>query len=149
MLAISYCRLIYSREQLCNGNSQLCDRKYGNVTFVGAHDSFASSSNFFARKNQKKLQLLSLWDDILTIGLYTVSRTQEVDVTAQLRLGVRLLQAQAHMCVLIFMFLFLSVSCIYIFFLGMERILTSATLVSLQNCVRIISANLLYFPSLL
>jgi len=60
--------------QLCNGHAELCDRKYGNVSFVGAHDSFAFSTNPFA-----------------------LARTQEVDVTAQLRLGVRLLQAQAHM----------------------------------------------------
>jgi len=65
---------LVKRSQLCNGHSDLCDRKYGNTTFVGAHDSFAFSSNPFA-----------------------ISRTQEVDVTAQLRLGVRLLQAQAHM----------------------------------------------------
>lgn len=60
--------------QLCNGHAELCDRKYGNTTFVGAHDSFAYSLNPFA-----------------------LARTQEVDVTTQLRLGVRLLQAQAHM----------------------------------------------------
>jgi len=61
-------------EQLCNGHAGLCDRKYGNVTFVGAHDSFASSYNPLA-----------------------LARTQEVDVTTQLRMGVRLLQTQAHM----------------------------------------------------
>jgi len=61
-------------EQLCNGHAELCERKYGNTTFVGAHDSFAHSLNPFA-----------------------LARTQEVDVTTQLRLGVRLLQAQAHM----------------------------------------------------
>jgi len=65
---------LVKREQLCNGHAGLCERKYGNTTFVGAHDSFAYSSNPFA-----------------------LARTQEVDVTAQLRLGVRLLQAQAHM----------------------------------------------------
>ena len=32
----------------------------------------------------------------------TVSRTQETDVTAQLMMGVRLLQVQAHMCVQMF-----------------------------------------------
>jgi len=61
-------------EQLCNLRSEFCDRKYGNITFVGAHDSFASSPNPFA-----------------------LSRNKEVDVSTQLRLGVRLLQAQAHM----------------------------------------------------
>lgn len=62
------------REQLCNGHPELCDRKYGNITSIGAHDSFAYSSSPFA-----------------------LARTQEVDVATQLRLGVRLLQAQAHM----------------------------------------------------
>jgi hypothetical protein len=65
---------LVKREQLCNGHAELCGRKYGNTTFVGAHDSFAYSSNPFA-----------------------LARTQEVDVDTQLRMGVRLLQAQAHM----------------------------------------------------
>lgn len=26
----------------CNGHSELCDRSYGNITFIGAHDSYAS-----------------------------------------------------------------------------------------------------------
>ncbi|KDQ50037.1 hypothetical protein JAAARDRAFT_142579, partial [Jaapia argillacea MUCL 33604] len=58
---------------VCNGHAQLCNRGYGNVTFIGAHDSFASSTSILA-----------------------VGRTQEVDIPAQLSLGVRLLQAQAH-----------------------------------------------------
>jgi hypothetical protein len=62
------------RDQLCNGHAELCSRSYGNVTFLGAHDSFADSGNPFA-----------------------LARTQEVDVQAQLTMGVRLLQAQAHM----------------------------------------------------
>ena len=32
-------------EQACNGHPALCNRKYGNTTFLGAHDSFAVSSN--------------------------------------------------------------------------------------------------------
>jgi len=66
--------LVERSEQLCNGHSELCERPYGNTTFIGAHDSFAVSSNPFA-----------------------LSRTQEVNVATQLRLGVRLLQVQAHM----------------------------------------------------
>ncbi|KAJ3507572.1 hypothetical protein NLJ89_g6226 [Agrocybe chaxingu] len=62
------------RAQLCNGHSELCERKYGNTTFLGSHDSFAFSGNPFA-----------------------LARTQEVDIEAQLTLGVRLLQAQSHM----------------------------------------------------
>jgi len=61
------------RDQLCNGHAELCDRSYGNTTFFGAHDSFAASMNPFA-----------------------LARTQEVGVTDQLMMGVRLLQLQAH-----------------------------------------------------
>ena len=39
-----------SRAQLCNGHAELCERKYGNVTFLGSHDSFAFSGNPFACK---------------------------------------------------------------------------------------------------
>jgi hypothetical protein len=62
------------RAQLCNGHSELCERKYGNTTFLGSHDSFAFSGNPFA-----------------------LARTQEIDVEAQLTMGVRMLQAQSHM----------------------------------------------------
>ncbi|KAF5368279.1 hypothetical protein D9615_010377 [Tricholomella constricta] len=62
------------RATVCNGRSELCGRSYGNVTYLGAHNSFAASKNPFA-----------------------LARTQEVDVTAQLKLGVRMLQGQTHM----------------------------------------------------
>ncbi|KII84963.1 hypothetical protein PLICRDRAFT_349496 [Plicaturopsis crispa FD-325 SS-3] len=58
---------------VCNGHAELCDRSYGNITFFGAHDSFAFSSDPLA-----------------------LARDQEVNITQQLNLGVRLLQAQAH-----------------------------------------------------
>ncbi|KAG8774606.1 hypothetical protein FRC16_005050, partial [Serendipita sp. 398] len=58
----------------CNGHAELCDRSYGNVTFLTAHDSFASSPN--------PLDL---------------ARTQQIDLTAQMNLGARALQAQSHM----------------------------------------------------
>ncbi|KAJ7823447.1 PLC-like phosphodiesterase [Mycena leptocephala] len=63
-----------TRATVCNGNAALCNRSYGNTTFMGAHDSFAFSSDPFA-----------------------LARDQEVDVPTQLGLGVRLLQAQAHL----------------------------------------------------
>lgn len=59
---------------VCNGHAELCDRSYGNITFFGSHDSFAFSEDPFA-----------------------LARDQEVDITSQLNLGVRLLQAQSHM----------------------------------------------------
>ncbi|KAF7354200.1 PLC-like phosphodiesterase [Mycena venus] len=62
------------RATVCNGHAELCDRLYSNVTYVGAHDSFAFSSDPLA-----------------------LARDQEVDIPTQLSLGVRLLQGQAHM----------------------------------------------------
>ncbi|KAJ7084558.1 PLC-like phosphodiesterase [Mycena belliarum] len=62
------------RARLCNGRAEFCSRLYSNVTYVGAHDSFAFSADPFA-----------------------LARDQEVDIPTQLSLGVRLLQVQAHM----------------------------------------------------
>jgi len=63
-----------ARQMACNGHGELCDRSYGNVTFIGAHDSYAFSSDPLA-----------------------LARDQSVDIPTQLGLGIRLLQAQAHM----------------------------------------------------
>ncbi|TDL29179.1 PLC-like phosphodiesterase [Rickenella mellea] len=62
------------RATVCNGRAELCNRSYGNITFIGAHDSFAESEDPFA-----------------------LARDQDVDITTQLNDGVRLLQAQSHM----------------------------------------------------
>ncbi|PPQ64034.1 hypothetical protein CVT24_008847 [Panaeolus cyanescens] len=62
------------RDQLCNGHAELCERPYGNTTFLASHDSFAVSTNPFA-----------------------LARTQEVDLETQLLSGVRMLQAQGRM----------------------------------------------------
>jgi len=35
-------------EQLCSGHAELCNRKYGNTTLLGSHDSFAFSGNLLA-----------------------------------------------------------------------------------------------------
>lgn len=32
----------------CNGHAELCDRSYGNITFVGAHDSYAVGTSGLA-----------------------------------------------------------------------------------------------------
>jgi len=67
------------RATICNGHAELCSRSYGNVTFVGAHDSYAVGTD--------------------------VSSNQDYNVTQQLNDGVRLLQVQAlqqpdgvHLC---------------------------------------------------
>ncbi|GFZ50002.1 Uncharacterized secreted protein [Saitozyma sp. JCM 24511] len=54
----------------CNGHSELCNRSYGNVTFVGTHDSYAVGSS--------------------------IADNQDQSVTQQLNDGVRMLQVQAH-----------------------------------------------------
>lgn len=55
---------------VCNGHSELCDRKYSNITFLGSHDSAFVGTQ--------------------------VADNQETSVTDQLAQGVRFLQAQTH-----------------------------------------------------
>ncbi|KAI0259107.1 PLC-like phosphodiesterase [Gloeopeniophorella convolvens] len=71
--ALVSCAAVQRRATACNGHAELCNRSYGNITFAGAHDSFAFSSDPLA-----------------------LARDQEVDVPTQLSLGIRLLQAQSH-----------------------------------------------------
>ncbi|KAJ3212126.1 hypothetical protein HDU83_005754 [Entophlyctis luteolus] len=59
---------------VCNGYAALCSRTYDNVTFIGAHDSYAVDT------------------DVLDL-----SATQNIDVTAQLNAGVRMLEVQGHL----------------------------------------------------
>lgn len=54
----------------CNGHSEYCTRSYSNITFVGSHDS-----PFVGPLPQQN---------------------QNIDVTAQLDMGIRYLQAQTH-----------------------------------------------------
>ncbi|KAI5121163.1 hypothetical protein M0805_007160 [Coniferiporia weirii] len=60
------------RATTCNGHPELCDRSYGNVSFVGAHDSYA-------------------------VGTNNLATNQDYDATQQLNDGVRMLQMQAHL----------------------------------------------------
>ncbi|CAL1694011.1 unnamed protein product [Somion occarium] len=62
---------IQRRAAVCNGHAELCDRSYGNVTFVGAHNSYA-------------------------VGINNLATNQDYDITQQLQDGVRMLQMQAH-----------------------------------------------------
>ncbi|KAF8807790.1 PLC-like phosphodiesterase [Phlegmacium glaucopus] len=62
---------ILPRATICNGHAELCNRSFGNVTFVGAHDSYA-------------------------IGVNTLAANQDQNVTQQLNDGIRMLQMQAH-----------------------------------------------------
>ncbi|KAF9015590.1 PLC-like phosphodiesterase [Cyathus striatus] len=60
------------RATTCNGHAELCDRSYGNVSFVGAHDSYA-------------------------IGVNNIATNQDQNITQQLNDGIRMLQMQAHL----------------------------------------------------
>ncbi|KDQ63324.1 hypothetical protein JAAARDRAFT_188912 [Jaapia argillacea MUCL 33604] len=62
---------IESRATTCNGHAELCDRSFGNITFVGSHDSYA-------------------------IGTNNLATNQDVSITQQLNDGIRMLQVQAH-----------------------------------------------------
>ncbi|KAJ5688635.1 hypothetical protein N7462_003027 [Penicillium macrosclerotiorum] len=61
---------LLQRATTCNGHSELCSRSYSNVSFVGSHDSA-----FVGDLPQDN---------------------QNIDVTAQLNMGIRFLQAQTH-----------------------------------------------------
>ncbi|ODO00809.1 hypothetical protein L198_03136 [Cryptococcus wingfieldii CBS 7118] len=61
---------IVTAADTCNGHSELCSQLYSNVTFIGAHDSYAVGSS--------------------------VASNQDKDVTSQLNDGIRTLQVQAH-----------------------------------------------------
>ncbi|KAJ5363818.1 uncharacterized protein N7496_009531 [Penicillium cataractarum] len=54
----------------CNGRSEYCSRSYSNITFVGSHDS-------------------AFVGDL-------PQQNQNIDITAQLNMGIRFLQAQTH-----------------------------------------------------
>ncbi|KAI0756866.1 PLC-like phosphodiesterase [Daedaleopsis nitida] len=60
------------RATTCNGHAELCERSFGNVTFVGAHDSYA-------------------------VGVNNLAANQDYDIEQQLNDGVRMLQSQAHL----------------------------------------------------
>lgn len=60
------------RATTCNGHPEFCDRSFGNVSFVGAHDSYA-------------------------VGTNNLATNQDYDVTQQLNDGIRMLQMQAHL----------------------------------------------------
>lgn len=61
------------RATTCNGSSQLCQRLYSNVTFAGAHNSYA----------------------IVHSGT-TLASNQNASISSQLNAGIRMLQSQAH-----------------------------------------------------
>ncbi|SAM84920.1 uncharacterized protein UBRO_05886 [Ustilago bromivora] len=62
------------RASVCNGDASLCSRLYSNVTYIGAHNSYALG----------------------TLQGASSGKNQEQSVTQQLNDGIRLLQVQAH-----------------------------------------------------
>ncbi|KAH9982885.1 PLC-like phosphodiesterase [Lactifluus volemus] len=70
-LSLSFAATTGRRATICNGFSQFCGKSYGNITFVGAHDSYA-------------------------VGVNNVFADQDYNVTQQLNDGIRMLQMQAH-----------------------------------------------------
>jgi len=58
------------RATVCNGHAELCSQSFGNVTFVGAHDSYAIGTSLASNQDQS--------------------------ITTQLDDGIRMLQMQAH-----------------------------------------------------
>ncbi|KAI6136450.1 PLC-like phosphodiesterase [Pisolithus sp. B1] len=61
------------RATTCNGSPDLCDRSFGNVTFVGTHDSYA-----------------------VGVNNSTVATNQDYNISQQLKDGIRMLQVQVH-----------------------------------------------------
>ncbi|KAI6007145.1 PLC-like phosphodiesterase [Pisolithus albus] len=61
----------FRRATTCNGSPDLCDRSFGNVTFVGTHDSYA-------------------------VGVNNLAANQDYNISQQLKDGVRMLQVQVH-----------------------------------------------------
>jgi len=71
LVVISFLHLSVNAATVCNGYAELCGRGYGNITYVGAHNSYA-------------------------VGVNNPATNQDYDVTQQLNDGVRLLQMQTH-----------------------------------------------------
>lgn len=67
----TFCPSLVFAQTACNGHTELCSRKYSNVTQIGAHDS-------------------------AFVGTLPQDN-QDQSVTDQLNAGIRFLQAQSHM----------------------------------------------------
>ena len=98
--------VVFPRATVCNGHAELCTRSYGNVSYVGAHDSYAVGVGL--RKSTRTKPLLSLLSVELSNSCcqsrskwYILQKSlvwgsqQLFLVTQQLNDGIRLLQMQA------------------------------------------------------
>lgn len=60
----------------CNGHAELCQRSYANVTYIGAHDSYAVGDSLFA--NQAKPVGDQLVDGVRVLQLQTHKNNGEI-----------------------------------------------------------------------
>ncbi|KAG8219632.1 PLC-like phosphodiesterase [Butyriboletus roseoflavus] len=77
------------RATTCNGSPDLCNRSFGNVTFVGTHDSYAVGVN------NCKSSPVAVGSPELS-AVVTVAANQDYNITQQLNDGIRMLQVQTH-----------------------------------------------------
>ena len=52
--------VIRPRATVCNGYAEFCDRSYGNITYVGAHDSYAIGAGLRKSTSTNTSSLLSV-----------------------------------------------------------------------------------------
>lgn len=100
--------VILPRATVCNGNAELCNKSFGNVTFVGAHDSYAIGVNNRESTYHYDLSISPLSTEPsysccqprpkwYTFQTSVLSRFSTIPiVTQQLNDGIRMLQMQAH-----------------------------------------------------
>lgn len=108
IFGVSHSHVLLPRATVCNGQAELCSRSYGNVTFVGAHDSYAigpiTQREWHALRRSLVLtfhQLARIKTRTVRIINYVISpnylSTHAASVTRQLNDGIRMLQMQAHL----------------------------------------------------
>ncbi|KAL0068065.1 hypothetical protein AAF712_004969 [Marasmius tenuissimus] len=65
------------RATVCNGRAELCNRGYGEVTFLGAHNSFAASQSIFALARNQELNVVAQLNNFGT--LHGIPRPGKMD----------------------------------------------------------------------
>jgi len=106
---------VHRRATTCNGHAELCERSFGSVSFVGAHDSYAIGNS----QNERKPESIQVGNSLSAnrmsfclslLSLVAANQDQDglsffcvcqhgnliVPVMTQLNDGIRMLQMQAH-----------------------------------------------------
>lgn len=62
--------LLASRQapSTCNGHAELCERSYGNVTFIGAHNSYGNGNSVMHNQGKDVVEQLVSWSGLLVNG---------------------------------------------------------------------------------